>query len=461
MLLLCYALWYTIVVNIAFGHSNMDLDCLGSLILIKKLFPDHVLVRSRIIHPAAYSVYNLYEDYFNCIYPKDLEKEKIDHIVIVDTSSADRVKEYFNWIYNSDPHITIYDHHPQENCDIHGAELLGKSWGANTSYLGKLAREQGITLGNEEATIALAGIYADTGRFIYENVCREDLEIAAWLLDMGGSLKLVRGFLETIRGEDQIEIFNQLLLLVQKKLIRGHEILVSYLEINENIPGISPVVEKIMDIENPDAYFAVFFIRKTRTILIISRSQRKKIDLHALLSAYGGGGHHLASSLMLRNQEGPKFYEEFLEYLHNSLVSATRVRDIMTRKVFSVNENSTVMNASIYMEEVDHTGVPVLNNEGKLTGFIGLKDIMKARRASAMNAPVSAYMKKNVVSSPPEITMREVERIFYKHHIGHLPVIEEGALTGIITRWDFLQYKKRREDPDVKDNTYETDTSRD
>ena len=434
--------------NIAFGHSNMDLDCLGSLILVKKLFPDYVLVRSKIIHPAAYSVYNLYEDYFNCVFPKDLEKEKIDHIIIVDTSSSERVKEYFNWIYNSDPVITIYDHHPKENCDIQGAELLGKNWGSNTSYLAKLAMEQGIILESEEATIALTGVYADTGRFIYETVCREDLEVAAWLLDMGASLKLVKGFLETIREEEQIEIFNQLLLLVQKKIIRGHEILVSYLEIGENVPGLASVVEKIMDIENPDAYFAIFFVRKTKTILLIARSQKKRINLHDLLSTYGGGGHQLASSLMLRNQEGPKFYENFLEYLHNSLVSATRARDIMTRKVFSINESSTIINASIYMEEVNHTGIPVLNNEKKLTGFIGLKDIMKARRASAMNAPVSAYMKKNVVSSPPEVTMREVERLFYKHHIGHLPIVESGALTGIVTRWDFLQYKKRREDLD-------------
>ena len=433
-------------VNIAFGHSNMDLDCLGSLILVKKIFPDHVLVRSRILHPAAYSVYNLYKDYFDFIHPKDLEREVIDHIIIVDTSSADRVKEYFNFICNSDPSITIYDHHPKEDCDIEGARLAGKNWGANTSFLGKLAMEKGITLGSEEATIALTGIYADTGRLIHENVHREDFEAAAWLLDMGASLPLVKSFLETIREDEQIEILNKLLLLVQKKLIRGHEILVSYLEIKDNIPGLAFVVEKIMDIENPDAYFAVFFIRKTRTILVISRSQQRKIDLHALLSAYGGGGHQLAASLMLRDQEGPRFYEEFSEYLNSSLPTATRAKDVMTKNVLVLNENNSVINASLYLEEINHTGLPVLNDEGKLTGFFSLRDIMKARRASQMNAPVSAYMAKNVVFSHPDVTMREVERLFYKHHIGHLPILEGNTLAGIVTRWDFLEYKKQRKD---------------
>ena len=434
--------------NIAFGHSNLDLDCLGSLILVKKLFSDHALVRSRIIHPAAYSLYNLYKGYFSFLNPKDLEKETVDHIIIVDTSSAERVKEYFSCIHNSDPRITIYDHHPREACDILGAELVGENWGANTSCLGKLAIERGITLESEEATIALTGIYADTGRLITENVCREDLEVAAWLLDMGASLRLVKSFLETIREDDQIVVLNQLLLLAHKKLIRGHEVLLSYLEIEENIPGLAPVVEKIMDVENPDAYFAVFFVRKNRTILVIARSQKPQINLHALLNPYGGGGHQMAASLMLRNQEGPRFYDDFLKYLERSLAPAVRAKDVMTKNVFTINENSSVMNASIYMEEINHTGLPVLNNEGKLTGFIGLRDIMKARRASQMHAPVSAYMTKNIISSHPDITMREVERLFYKHHIGHIPVLEDGALAGIITRWDFLEYKKSHKGPE-------------
>jgi len=423
----------------------MDLDCLGSLILVKKLFPDYVLVRSKQIHPSAYGLYNLYKEYFNFLEPKDLEKETIENIIIVDTSSAERVKEFFKCIYNSKPRITIYDHHPLENCDIQGAEVAGENLGANTSYLGKLAMERGITLESEEATIALTGIYADTGRLIHENVCREDMEVSAWLLDMGASLRLVKSFLETVKEDNQIMILNQLLMQVQNNLVRGHEILFSYLEIEENMPGLAPVVEKIMDIKNPDAYFAIFFFRKNKTVLLIARSQKELIDLHALLSPYGGGGHQLAASLLLRNQEGLRFYDSFLKYLEQSLPPATSARDIMTRNVFTINENNSIMNASMYMEEINHTGLPVLNNDGKLTGFLSLRDIMKARRASQMHAPVSAYMAKNVISSNPDITMREVERLFYKHHIGHLPLLEKNELSGMVTRWDLLQYKKRRE----------------
>jgi tRNA nucleotidyltransferase (CCA-adding enzyme) len=422
----------------------MDLDCLGSLILVKKLFPGYRLLRSRIIHPTAYGLYNLYKEYFDFLTPPDVAKEIIDHIIIVDTSSARRVKEYFNAIRNSEPRITIYDHHPGELCDIQGAELLGRPWGSAATCLGKLAMERGIRLESEEATIVLTGIYADTGRLIYENVRREDLEVAAWLLDMGASLRLVKSFLETIKEDDQMLILNQLLLIVQKKIVQGHEILLSYLELEDNIPGLAPVVEKIMDIENPDAYFAVFYIRKNGTILVIARSQKERIDLHSLLTAYGGGGHQLAASLLLRGQEGPRFREEFLAYLENSLAPATRAADIMTTGVYTINEDRTILEASMYLEEVNHTGVPVLDGQGKLSGFLSLRDIMKARRGSRMQDPVKLHMTKEVISSHPGITMREVERLFYKHHIGHLPIVEDGRLTGILTSWDFLEYKKRR-----------------
>jgi tRNA nucleotidyltransferase (CCA-adding enzyme) len=430
--------------NIAFGHTNMDLDCLGSLILVKKLFPDFALVKSKLIHPVAGNLYNLYRHYFDFLNPKDIEGEHIENIIIVDTCSAGRVKEYFSYIRDSDPKIRIIDHHHTEDCDILGAEIEGAAWGANTSYLGKLAMDQGISLQPEEATIALTGIYADTGRLIYDNVHREDFEVAAWLLDKGASLKLVKSFLETIIEDDQILILNQLLLSVYTKNMQGHEILLSYLEIEEQVPGLAAVVEKVMDIEHPDAYFAFFYIPKTKTTLLIARSQKARIDLHELLHAYGGGGHQLAGSLKIDRREGPAFFDEFCAYLEKSLTPATRARDMMNRDIRTINENSGLLEASLFLEEANLTGVPVMNDQKRLTGFLSLRDIMKGRRAGQMHAPVKAYMTRNIISSDGSVTMREVERIFYKHHIGHLPIVENDRLVGILSARDYLEYKRRR-----------------
>ena len=39
--------------NIIIGHTNMDLDCIASIVLAGKLYPDYKKVRSRLIHPVA------------------------------------------------------------------------------------------------------------------------------------------------------------------------------------------------------------------------------------------------------------------------------------------------------------------------------------------------------------------------------------------------------------------------
>ncbi|MDR1956385.1 MAG: CBS domain-containing protein [Treponema sp.] len=429
--------------KVAFGHSNMDMDCLGSLILVKKLFPDYRLVKSNLIHPAARKLYTLYQDYFDFLTPQDLQGETIENIIIVDTCTAARVKEYFSHIKHSDPKIQIFDHHNLEQCDILGAAVEGGPYGATVSYLGKLIMERGIFLRAEEATIALAGIYADTGRLIYENVRREDFEVSAYLVDMGASLRLVKSFLETIIEDDQILVLNQLFLVISPSVIQGHRILLSYLELDDQVSGLAAVVEKVMDIENPDAYFAFFFIPKKKTLLLIARSQKTRIDLHELLYVYGGGGHQFAASVKLTNQDGPGFYQHFLAYLERSLKPAIRARDIMTRNVHTIRDDATLLEAALFLEENDLTGVPVLDAQGTVSGFLSLRDIMKGRKASQMHSPVKAYMTRNVIISDGQLTMREVERIFYKHHIAHLPIVEAGKLVGIVTHWDYLQYSRR------------------
>jgi len=427
--------------NIAFGHTNTDFDCLGSLILVKKLFPDYRLVQSGRIHPAARNMYDFYTGYFNFLVPKDISGQKIENIIIVDTCMADRVSEYFSYIRDSSPAIRIFDHHQIENCDILGATVEGGRFGANTSYLGKMAMQQGVVLEPEEATIALTAVYADTGRLIYENVSREDYEVSAWLLDMGASLRLVKSFLETVKEDGQIAVLNRL--KPELVSIQGHMILLSYLELNENVQGLAAVVEKIMDVQNPDAYFAVFSIPGENMILLIARSQKKKIDLHALLSIYGGGGHQLAASAKITGRDGPEFFNEFRSYLEHSLEPATRAKDIMTKNVFTIYETTSLMDASMFLERVDLTAVPVVDANGDVTGFISLRDIMKGRRHGKMQAPVKAYMSMPVISAGTSVTLREMERIFYRHKIGYIPILEEGKLMGIVTRWDYLQFQKR------------------
>jgi tRNA nucleotidyltransferase (CCA-adding enzyme) len=428
-------------VDIAFGHTNTDFDCLGSLILVKNLFPGYRLINSSRVHPSAQNMCDFYYEYFDFLKSGDISEEKIDNVIVVDTRTAARVSEYFASIKNSSPAIRVFDHHNTESCDIPGAVLEEGYFGANATMLGKMAMRKGVTLGSEEATIALTAIYADTGRLSYENVTRDDYEVSAWLLDMGASLRLVKNFLETVTEDDQIEVLGRL--RPEPRTIQGNVILLSYLELNANVAGLAAVVEKIMDMRNPDAYFAVFSIPADNTILLIARSQSRKIDVHALLAPYGGGGHRFAASARISGREGRELFKEFKSRLQHSLEPAVRALDIMTKNVFTIHETTSLLDASMFLERLDYTGVPVVDKEGDVSGFISLRDIMKGRKHGRMQAPVKAYMSKPAISVGSMATMREIERIFHKEKIGHLPVLEGGKLLGIVTRWDYLQFQKQ------------------
>jgi tRNA nucleotidyltransferase (CCA-adding enzyme) len=115
----------------------------------------------------------------------------------------------------------------------------------------------------------------------------------------------------------------------------------------------------------------------------------------------------------------------------------------MTKNVFTIHETTSLMEASMFLERVDLTACPVVDKEGGVSGFISLRDIMKGRKNGKMQSPVKAFMSKPVISAGSKVTLREIERIFYKNKIGHLPILEEGKLLGIVTRWDYLQFHKQ------------------
>ena len=136
----------------------------------------------------------MYQNHLAFLNSKDLEGQHVSRIVVVDTRTSGRIKEYLDHIDNDDYQVEVFDHHPADEKDIPNAIIHEKPYGANTTQLGMELIKSGITVSAEDATIALTGIYADTGNFTHLNVTCEDFEVASWLINCGASLKLVSHF---------------------------------------------------------------------------------------------------------------------------------------------------------------------------------------------------------------------------------------------------------------------------
>jgi len=57
-------------------------------------------------------------------------------------------------------------------------------------------------------------------------------------------------------------------------------------------------------------------------------------------------------------------------------------------------------------------------------------------------APVSTLMSNELISVQQEDTIKTVEQLFKQHRIHHLPVVEDDKLVGIVSKSDFLFFKR-------------------
>jgi tRNA nucleotidyltransferase (CCA-adding enzyme) len=432
--------------KIIVGHSSMDLDCIGSIVLAKYLFPDHEPVKSHLMHPAAKNLVNMYDHRLRFFTTADLKNKPVEKIVIVDTSSKARIEEYLHHIENHDTiQYEIFDHHPPEAFDIQGALVHRSNDGANTTQLGMAIIKEGIFIEPEDATIALTGIYADTGNFAHDNVTADDHTVASFLLSQGASMSLVKHFLIPLREDKQMLLFHDIISILEKHSIRGYSVLFCYLELEDDTHGFNTVVDTVFEVENADMLFCFFYSRKKGKLLVIGRNGTETINLAEIFSDFGGGGHRQAGSFSMKTHDGKAIYKRGRKFLEHILAPADCAGDIMSVNARTIGPDISLLEASKFLEQISHTGAPVLDSNGYLIGILTLRDIMKGRKGNQMHVPVKHYMSTHVVTVTPDTPIREIDTLLFEKMIGHLPVVKDRQIAGIITRSDLLNYRQNKQ----------------
>src|SRR2546428_10106379 len=97
------------------------------------------------------------------------------------------------------------------------------------------------------------------------------------------------------------------------------------------------------------------------------------------------------------------------------------------------------------MERFKISGVPIVDDAGRLVGIITNRDLQFERE---LDRPIrDAMTKDRLVTAPVGTTLDAAERILAKHRIEKLPVVDkQGLLRGLITIKDIF---KRRQYPDA------------
>lgn len=110
-------------------------------------------------------------------------------------------------------------------------------------------------------------------------------------------------------------------------------------------------------------------------------------------------------------------------------------------KPFKLEADKTLQDALDLMERFHISGVPIVDTEGKLVGILTNRDI---RFETDFTKPISSRMTtEGLVTASVGTTLNQAQEMLADHRIEKLPLVDEsGKLTGLITIKDILKVQR-------------------
>ncbi|MDX5350376.1 MAG: DUF294 nucleotidyltransferase-like domain-containing protein [Paracoccaceae bacterium] len=143
-------------------------------------------------------------------------------------------------------------------------------------------------------------------------------------------------------------------------------------------------------------------------------------------------------------------YPAFERFFHRGRQHENREADISTRKVgdliarapISVPADTSIREAAARMRDA-HISCLAITEGDRLVGIVTARDFVNKVLAQGLDpaAPVSAVMAADPMVLTPDSLGSDVLNRMLEHRIGHLPVVDEGRLVGMITQTDLVRFQ--------------------
>jgi CBS domain-containing protein len=88
--------------------------------------------------------------------------------------------------------------------------------------------------------------------------------------------------------------------------------------------------------------------------------------------------------------------------------------------------------------------IVILSDQGKIEGIVSERDVVRclaAEGAKALHVPVSKIMTKGVKTCSEQDSEIELMALMTENRIRHLPVVDHGKLTGMISIGDVVKFR--------------------
>ncbi|MFK3937294.1 CBS domain-containing protein [Alkalihalobacillus sp. NPDC078783] len=416
------------------SHVQIDFDGLASLIAAQALYPDATIVLPSQQQESVKQVLSLYRDTFKAEAIEKIDWGEVTDIVIVDASSLKRCgipQEKLSALNT----LTIYDHH-QTDPDSFATKVVQEPVGACATLLIEKFQEQNITLKPSEALLLGLGLYSDTGSFQHMQTTERDLSAAAYLLSQGMDLDVMKPFLEDHLTDTQELLYQRLIKSIDIYEENGLEIAICSTTCDSFISGLAPITERLVNTLKADTVLSV--VQMGSNTYITGRSQTMRVNIKKIMTAFGGGGHAQAAAASVKRGVVQDVLEQVKSELPSAIQPAITAGMIMSSPVHTIEESNTLDDAADALIRYGHTGMPVLNATGQLSGVLSRRDLDKAQRHGLGHSPIHSYMTKEVLTLGPEASLETIQELMITHNIGRIPIVDHKSLVGVVSRSDVL-----------------------
>ncbi len=419
-------------------HENADFDGLASMVAAKKLYPDAIPIAPNSQEKGVREfMLSTAMDYFQLFQLKDIKKEQVEKVVLVDTSQLSRIGPLAEIVKQKGVEVHIYDHHPPSEDDIPAKVSIIKPVGAAVTILTHILKEKGISPSPEEATVMAIGLYQDTGSFTFSSTTKEDLETAAYLIECGANLNVVTELITHRISAEEVDLLNKLIHGAHTHFIHDVPIVISKVSVEQYVRDFAVLVHRFIEIENMPVVFTL--VRMENRIFIVGRSRLPEVNVAEILEAFDGGGHPAAASAVVKNLTLIQVEHKLLAILSKEVTPLEVAKDLMSYPVKSISQDTKIKEAETIFVHYDVNALPVTDGD-KLVGIITRPVVNKAIFHGLKDRSVKRFMTTEFPVLPPNAPLVEVKKALLQHKQRSLPIVEHGKLVGVITRKELLQY---------------------
>ena len=421
------------------SHAGTDFDSLASMMAACKLFADSqpVLVAGTDINVREFL--SLYGDVFNLQNASEVDMTNVKTLVVTDVGQKRRLGNKVSTLLDrNDVRVILYDHHLTEEKDFKIDEIHQGNYGSATTVVMREILAKNVEINPMEATLFTLGIYEDTGTLTFTTTTPYDLEAIAALLNRGARLDIVTRFLTHQLNPDQRQMLQKMLLNVRSMNLNGHNITFTTAKMNVWVEEFALLTHKVGEMENSDVIFALGEMKDK--LYIVGRSRIQSVNVADVLSVFGGGGHSSAASATVPDGKINRVLPSLIDSIRDIVPPGITAADIMSTPVVTIDPDESIQKAYEKMVHDGHSGLVVArHDDDNILGIIQRRDVDKALSHNLGHAPVKSVMNHDVITVNERTTLDEMKDLIIEHHIGRLPVMFGGKLSGIVTRSDILR----------------------